>query len=243
MSLARITRVGVSLLTLNRDREYSALKGMLDLQSTDLVLDVGCGDGFWTARMAGHTRHVTGLDPDATSVGNAQAFHARPNVRYVQGVAESLPFADGYFDKVVSVSCVEHFADPQRGLAEMARVLKPGGRIAVSIDTLLPENSDEKFRAWHKRRHFVTEYFSQDTFTTMLQRAGFQCESRRMVHLFRSRLASVLRAIFITKPRLWLPLFPAFYMSVRISDRLFDDHHGQILIVSGLVEKRQGDGP
>jgi ubiquinone/menaquinone biosynthesis C-methylase UbiE len=223
---------------LNRDREYSALKEMLDLKRTDAVLDVGCGDGFWTSRLAPFSGHVTGLDPDGASLDNARLLHAGPNLSYVRGVAESLPFPARSFDKVVSVSCVEHFADPQRGLAEMARVLKPGGRIALSIDTLLPENSAEHFRLWHKRRYFVTQYFSQDSFTGMLQNAGFRCDSSRIVHLFRSRVAALLRAVFIRRPRLWLPLFPAFYLSVRMSDRFFNDHHGQILVVTGSVEKR-----
>jgi len=86
---------------------------------------------------------------------NTHACYSRANVTYVFGTAESLPFEDQTFDKVLSVSCLEHFADPERGIAEMARVLKPGGRIALSVDSLLPENSPESFRQWHKRRHFV----------------------------------------------------------------------------------------
>jgi hypothetical protein len=54
MHLARISRIGRSLLTLNRDREYATLKRMLVLCATDRVLDVGSGDGFWTAQLA-HT--------------------------------------------------------------------------------------------------------------------------------------------------------------------------------------------
>lgn len=227
----------MSVLTLNRDREYAALKQMLELKSSDRVLDVGCGDGFWTSRIARYGGHVTGLDPDVIGLNYARSFRRSANVTYVQGLAESLPFADRYFDKVISVSCVEHFADPLRGIAEMARVLKPGGRIALSIDSLLAENSAEAFREWHKRRHFVTQYFNQETLTRILQSAGFRTESRRIVHLFRSRLAAALRAIFIRRPRLWLPLFPAFYLSVRVSDCLFNDHHGQILVVTGSVEK------
>ena len=65
---------------------------------------------------------------------------------------------DNTFDKVVSVSCLEHFADPLQGLREMARVLKPGGRLAISVDSLLTENSPLSFREWHARRHFVTHY-------------------------------------------------------------------------------------
>src|SRR6266545_3264494 len=156
MYLARIDRVSRSFLTLNRDREYTTLKQMLALRATDTVLDVGSGDGFWTARFAKHCTRVIGLEPDEQTLGYARTLHNRPNVLYVRGAAESLPFPDSTFDKVVSVSCLEHFANPLQGLREMARVLKPAGRVALSVDSLLSENSPSSFREWHKHRHFVT---------------------------------------------------------------------------------------
>ena len=110
--LTRIAQSGKSILTLNRDREYTALKRMLDLKVTDTVLDVGCGDGFWTSRLAQNGGRVVGLEPDLKTLGYAQRFHSLPNITYVCGVAESLPFRDGAFDKVLSVSCLEHFANP-----------------------------------------------------------------------------------------------------------------------------------
>jgi hypothetical protein len=102
----------------------------------------------------------------------------------------------------------------------MARVLKPGGRIALSVDSLLPENSTQSFREWHKRRHFVTHYFSQDTLTTALRNAGFRSDAEPTVHLFRSQAAARLRQNFILSPRLWLPLFHAFYLAARFADRM-----------------------
>ena len=230
--LTRIAQSGKSILTLNRDREYTALKRMLDLKVTDTVLDVGCGDGFWTSRLAQNGGRVVGLEPDLKTLGYAQRFHSLPNITYVCGVAESLPFRDGAFDKVLSVSCLEHFADPWRGIAEIARVLRPGGRVALSVDSLLPENSPQTFREWHRQRHFVTHYFSQETLTKALQTAGLKYETDSVVHLFRSRIAAGLRRLFIRRPRLWLPFFPAFYLSVRLSDRMFNDMHGQIIVVT-----------
>ena len=114
----------------------------------------------------------------------------------------------------------------------MARVLKPGGRLALSVDSLLPENSPLSFRAWHQRRHFVTQYFRQDTLLGMMQTVGLRCEPEHTVHLFRSRLASQLRQLFIRHPRVWLPLFPLFYSAVRLADWLADDRHGQIIIAT-----------
>lgn len=230
--LTRIDRIGRSILTLNRDREYAVLKGMLALRPTDSVLDVGSGDGFWTVRFAKSCTSVTGLEPDQRMLGIARQLHQRPNTLYVDGFAESLPFPNNAFDKVVSISCLEHFADPLQGLREMSRILKPGGRLAISVDSLLPQNSTTKFRNWHRRRHFVTQYFTQDELLDMMKTVGLRCEPERTAHIFRSRVAGRLRQLFERRPRLWLPLFPVLYAAVRIADWMFDDMHGQIIVVT-----------
>lgn len=228
----RIARIGRSILTLNRDREYNSLKRMLQLRPLDNLLDVGSGDGFWTARFATQCAKVAGLEPDERMLALAKTLYPRSNVEYVKGSAESIPYPNNTFDKVVSVSCLEHFADPLRGLKEMARVLKPRGRLAISVDSLLPENSTVPFRDWHARRHFVTNYFSHEQLLGMLKQVGLRSEPERTEHLFRSRLAARVRQIFIRRPRLLLPLFPLLYGVVRLADRLADDIHGQIIIVT-----------
>ena len=92
---------------------------------------------------------------------------------------KSLPFPSGAFDKVVSVSCLEHFRDPAQGLREMIRVLKPGGRLAISVDSLLAENSPAAFREWHQKRHFVTTYFTAQQLLALMTSGGIRCEPER----------------------------------------------------------------
>ena len=232
MSSSRLGRIARSLLTLNRDREYLILKRFLSLMPSDQMLDIGSGDGFWTARFAFHCDSVIGLDPDQQLQELACGFHRSPNVQYVRGVAESLPFSDCSFDKVTSVSCLEHFADPLQGLREMVRVLKPGGRLALSVDSLLPENSSEAFREWHRKRYFVTEYFSAAKLIQMMTSVGLQCEPNRTVHLFHSWAARAARRIFVRHARLMLPAFPLLYCAARLGDWASSDVHGQIIIVT-----------
>jgi len=237
MDFARIDRICRSLLTLNRDREYATLKDMLGLKKSDVVLDAGSGDGYWTASFAKHCGHIIGIDPGWQALEFAKRLYQYPNIKYVQSFGESLPFPDKTFDKIVSVSCLEHFNNPLQGLREMARVLKMGGRLALSVDSLLPDNSSSSFREWHKRRHFVTQYFRQDELERMFEQVGLKCEKPSTVHLIRSRAAIWVRELFIRRPRLLLPLFPLFYGIVRVADKMFHDTHGQMFVVTGTREE------
>jgi SAM-dependent methyltransferase len=102
------------------------------------VLEVGCGPGHLSIRLARqHGLEVTGLDLDPAMIerARANAVHAgdsddhRPS--FVVGDVASLPFPDGSFDLIVSTLSMHHWADPTAGLAEVGRVLRPGGRALV----------------------------------------------------------------------------------------------------------------
>ena len=98
------------------------------------VLDVGCGTGTFVRRLvdANPAQAVVGVDLSAGMLGVARrTAGTAPNVRFVEASAEALPLPDGAFDVAVSASAL-HYADrPDVALAEMARVLRPGGRAVV----------------------------------------------------------------------------------------------------------------
>ncbi len=94
------------------------------------ALDVGCGEGRFCRMMAAQGICATGLDPVPAMIDAAQTLD--PKGSYVQGFAENLPFADGCFDLVVAYLSLIDIDDPQAAIAEMARVLRPGGRILIA---------------------------------------------------------------------------------------------------------------
>src|SRR5215475_7037338 len=114
---------------------------MLALSTTDSVLDAG--SGMVSGRCA--LPKALPREPDERMLGIARKLHQRPNTLYVRGFAESLPLSNNAFDKVVGISCLEHFADPLQGLREMSRILKPGGRLAISVGSLPSQNRQQRF--------------------------------------------------------------------------------------------------
>ena len=115
-----------------RDEHRIALS-MLDLSRTDRVLDVACGPGNFTrdfARVAGEGL-VVGLDASRTMLAAAVYESERPNLAYVRGDACRLPFRDETFDAICCFAALYLIQDPMRALDEIARVVAPGGRVAL----------------------------------------------------------------------------------------------------------------
>ncbi len=99
------------------------------------VLDVGCGPGHLATRLArDHGLEVTGLDLDPAMVERARAAseqradETRQVPEFVVGDAADLPFEDRSFDAIVTTLSMHHWSDVPAGVAEIARVLRPGGR-------------------------------------------------------------------------------------------------------------------
>ncbi len=102
------------------------------------VLDLACGTGVAAAAAAGRGAQPVGLDFSAAMLSVARAAH--PQIRFEEGDAEALPFADASFDAVVSNFGVHHVPDPVQALAQARRVLRPGGRAAFTSWAAPAEN-------------------------------------------------------------------------------------------------------
>jgi SAM-dependent methyltransferase len=101
------------------------------------VLEVGCGPGHLSIDLARHGLTVTGLDLDPAMIERARsnaegdAPTMGPGPTFVLGDVAALPFEDASFDLVVSTLSMHHWSEPTAGLAEIARVLRPGGRALI----------------------------------------------------------------------------------------------------------------
>lgn len=107
------------------------------LEPGESVVDVGSGagiDSLIASRMVGPGGHVIGVDMTPAMLERARASAAEMdarNITFREGLAEALPVPDEWADVVISNGVINLFPDKSAGLAEMARVLKPGGRLQV----------------------------------------------------------------------------------------------------------------
>ncbi|MBS0320285.1 MAG: class I SAM-dependent methyltransferase [Proteobacteria bacterium] len=108
----------------------------LDWLAPDLGLawvDVGCGNGAFTRRIVANCApaRVDAIDPSPAQIQHAQVHAAAPGVAYRQGDAMALPFADGTYDVATMALVLFFVPQPARGVAEMVRVVRPGGTVAA----------------------------------------------------------------------------------------------------------------
>jgi ubiquinone/menaquinone biosynthesis C-methylase UbiE len=97
-----------------------------DLSKLD-CLDVGCGDGGITARLAPYFHHVIGIDVEPNRVRSAESCSHQKNLAFSVASAHHIPFNDSSFDIVVCAQVYEHVQDQQALASEIWRVIRPGG--------------------------------------------------------------------------------------------------------------------
>lgn len=157
------------------------------------VLDLGCGAGRHTYAALERGAHVIGVDLDGELLGQvAEMSHALINEGHVpsgatagflQGDATRLPFADSSFDRVIVSEVFEHIPDDSAAMFEVARILKPDGRAAVTVPRYWPERvcwalSDE----YHANDGGHIRIYRADQIADRLQRSGLRPRRSHHAH-------------------------------------------------------------
>ena len=146
----------------------------LELEPGESLLDVGCGTGVLLKALSTsvHNATLAGADPSPEMLKVARK-RLDEAVRLEESPAENLPFADASFDVVVSANAFHYFRNPLGALAEMARVLRPNGRLVLTdwCDDYIACRVCNLWLRLFNRAHFRT--YGEKQCRQLLEQAGF----------------------------------------------------------------------
>jgi 2-polyprenyl-3-methyl-5-hydroxy-6-metoxy-1,4-benzoquinol methylase len=159
------------ILGLNRERRQFSYMFLEDLPP-GRVLDVGCGSGDFLFKMHQLGWSVTGVDFDGKAIANAKAKHG---FELLHSDLAGACFADNFFDAVTMNHVIEHVPEPTTLLAEIRRILKPGGRLVATtpnIQSLGHSLFQDCWRGLEPPRHL--QIFSLQSLASCARQASFE---------------------------------------------------------------------
>jgi 2-polyprenyl-3-methyl-5-hydroxy-6-metoxy-1,4-benzoquinol methylase len=195
-----------------RDRKFERLAALLEAElPCERLLDAGCGDGRYFGVLSRATERpgaVVASDISERILDTARATAQRDGlaVELVRANMEALPFEDGSFDVVFSSQVIEHLLDPAAGARELARVLRPGGRLVLSTDNRrahvsavlnAPRQLAVRALRLQERLHPVTfphAAFGMEELRAQLEGVGLQVTHEET---FRFHLQGIRRPLFL----------------------------------------------
>lgn len=226
MKVADVVGYAGHQIHIARRREARALFEWLGDLTGRGLLDVGGGDGYWAGQARRLGAIAYSIDVDARRLDRGLSYSRRPFL--VRGDALRLPFPDGAFDAVMSISSLEHFPSGADAISEMARVLRPGGSLVLSADSVGGRDRWPHLATAHDRRYGVVERVERQGLEQILVDHGLKV--LRVEHMFKKEWTKRLY-LGISRYRVaWniaAPLAPV----VALSDRRDGSDSGSIVLV------------
>jgi ubiquinone/menaquinone biosynthesis C-methylase UbiE len=186
-------------LNVSRRLEYNLLMKYLNLRGDELLLDVACGDGYWTAKMMHHAKGVVGFDYNFKRLLQANKL-AGGFWGGIRCDAHVLPLQNESFDSAIGICVLEHFEDDVKALSELRRILKPGGRLALTVDSFSYPGISDAEKAKHGEQFSVVRLYMDEDLTEKLNRVGFEVVER--TYLLRTPVSANLYLWALRHPKL-----------------------------------------
>jgi len=111
---------------------FNKIMELLEINPRDKILEIGCGSGYYTKKIAAKTSNLIAIDISQNYLNKVKFYNPYKIIDYVCCPAEKLPFNKNSFDKILMSEVIEHLLDLEKGINESWRVLKPGGKMIIS---------------------------------------------------------------------------------------------------------------
>ena len=209
--------------TFVRRIEWRKILEWLNPEEGERILDIACGVGELSLKIARRGGEVYGIDTSEAAIKFANRLSERAKIacEFKIGDAEHLPYPDDNFDKIVCSSSLEHFNDDNQALQEMRRVLKPKGKVVLTVDSLTYPISDA-LKDKHRKMCSVVHYYTREILEESFNNSGLEmCRSEYLLNSFLTDFFFKLWIKYKPSLTVWLVIsligYPAFF----ISDKLF----------------------
>jgi len=164
-------------MNFRRMRECAQIISRLDPQPGERILDIGCGDGYYSSIIAKKGAKVVGFDYSKDAIDRAKSLYHDRNIQFLHMNAEEMDFPSESFDKAVSFCVIEHFRNDEHVMQHLARILKPHGRFVFSADSLSYPKITAQEREKHRKRYQVNTFYTNPVVLDKLQRNGFKLDT------------------------------------------------------------------
>ena len=166
-------RITVIFMNIGHKSIYKNVAKVLQLQQDDDLLEVACGNGYFLKKYASHVHSVAGLDLSELVVKMAKKKH-RDRIKagtaeFVHGDASQLPWEDSRFSVATTMGSFTSFPKPLESLKEIYRVLRPGGRVIVSLEW----NAEDGLDHTKEVEDYGMRMWTEDDIRATLKEAGF----------------------------------------------------------------------
>lgn len=213
-------------VNVSRHIEIRSIKEHINVKNNSHVLDVGCGDGYWTNCFSKHFTQASGIDPFESDLQIARRYS---NIDFRNASAEAIPYANNTFDTVVSVCVFEHLYDDRKAFSEIFRCLKNGGKLLATVDSLSSPGITDDLKRWHKEKCYCKQLYSKEVLTAKLEDAGFKnIETKYIIsHPFSTRWELASEKLGIVS----FFIYPLIYFPIKFLERNNKREHGYKLFV------------
>lgn len=227
------------------------------LPSGGLVLDLGCGTGFFSNIIAGKTVKVAAVDPDKSSLEKAESMYKKQNIKFIPAQSEKTPLLANSIDFLVCSEVLEHVDNLEKTLEEIKRVCKNGSRFFITVPTadgifgnffLKIGHDDSSKYERHKRSPFSKKsiskilldhdfkikktYYSKILFAEM-----FMGLTKLFHNLIKGKMPQGQSDILMP-PKVYQKFFPIILFLAKLEDFILNDIlRGHMIIITGKIKK------